>query len=1572
MWNKLSSFIQIKVLILSLIPFQVIAQNNSYFFIPNDVAGDYANCTVDDTWGAEQNLEPTAGMTLEFWVQQSFVETPDNFVSIVNYMTLAGAANESGFAFMYYNGLWRFMLCATGETDIWGSGLENWPGLELEFDEWVHVACTYDGASVKIYKNGLIVDTCNMGGGAIQWVDIDKKLDIGKGIGYGGSPGDYYFEGAIDEVRVWSLARNQTEIQGTMNQVIEPLVGLEAYWNFNDDQSIIVQDQTGNGYQGTLFELGNGFWFDDVFAGGEETGACCDDENNDCEITTEAACGDNGGTYLGNGTDCTGDPCASGPCFDLEITEADFPYSHLADLTTEDDDWDQSTFTYLGGGSHENGANGADYTYKLTLTEPAVIYVTTCDELTNVDVQIGIYTEDCNEASWVFFQDDSNTPIYYPDETSETFDFSCISGFESAPQYANMLPNIEWDAGTYYIVVDDRAGTPGAGSVKTWMGYSLLVDSTSTSGDFEEVSYFFSEGVFGGEYSDVYNGNGIGLESSDYSVVINPNGGNANEANLTSLESVNGGGLVGGEEIIVLNLEYPNIPSGGEILTVGPASVSSIFNSVGVPLLDINGISISLVDVLAPTITTSNPSNNATNVATVSNIAVAFSEVVQNSIDGLSITNSNASDCFLLEESISGEDIPFAITSGDQIGFVINPDGQLPESTQIILKILSNIEDVNENGFSSTNITFITADESPPLIQSSSISSINDYVEIVFNEGVYSTNSGSGGLELSDLNYTFNTNGGNCDNLSLWGITSNSGSALTGGETSIRALISLGGSPSGVETIALYPANNSSIFDASGNPMSIGEISDDVTLLASALLISSSLADSNVYIDFGFSVGIYGNNSLPLNLSGFEVTLEPNGGNASIVTLLSITDLANNPLVGGEESIRIFMSFNELPSGEETVTFSPASDFSIYSVSEIPIPSIETYGPYSLFDEQPPVGDYNMEDGAIDVNQSDSLMLIFSEDLYNLQTGELVTVADLVVFITLKFDDNNGGDIPFTLSIDGSPPTLIVNPIEPFPSESVIYYSFNVTLADILADINDNSDIYNFNATFTIQDYLAPMVDSSALDSNNSYLDLIFDEEIYGTNQEAGAIQETVIQIEFFNNGSVTDTVSITSLTRTDSNFLIGGEQFIRVNLEYNSTPGGDETMVVSVNNGVAIFDNSGNQMMAQTLTDTIQLYDILPPGIEMISVPIDSFIILMKNTPITFSFNEKIDSLQFTVTAAVADSVNFQSSQMDSSLKIILEPPFTSFDSITVYFSYIEDEANLSTVDIAYTYTTPMLGDYNLDSTISFYDLDTLVNRWKGKDYNFELAPVTGTAPHFISTPDSKFDIEDGMAFVRMWSWYQKKFGEITKDTVAVGRPLNMVQRDENLYIMIDDSIAAGQIQFAYEPGDSPIQFGKMTYGESRITLTNHRPEKGYSILEFARSNVGIKDTFLIKLKSEIKEIGIYYQLMNDKKIVVRKGTINVNSSQLPSEVALYPAYPNPFNPVTTIAFDVPENIQGVVSLQIFDITGRRVATLVDGRLLPGKYRMKWHAHKIASGMYFARLIVGAKIKTQKIILLK
>jgi len=90
-----------------------------------------------------------------------------------------------------------------------------------------------------------------------------------------------------------------------------------------------------------------------------------------------------------------------------------------------------------------------------------------------------------------------------------------------------------------------------------------------------------------------------------------------------------------------------------------------------------------------------------------------------------------------------------------------------------------------------------------------------------------------------------------------------------------------------------------------------------------------------------------------------------------------------------------------------------------------------------------------------------------------------------------------------------------------------------------------------------------------------------------------------------------------------------------------------------------------------------------------------------------------------------------------------------------------------------------------------------------------------------------------------------------------------------------------------------------------------------------------------------------------------------------LPLEHKLYTAYPNPFNPVTTIRFDVGDASHESI-LRIYDISGRNVATLVKSQLQAGTYEVQWDASQYASGVYFTELISGINRYTQKMILLK
>ncbi len=92
---------------------------------------------------------------------------------------------------------------------------------------------------------------------------------------------------------------------------------------------------------------------------------------------------------------------------------------------------------------------------------------------------------------------------------------------------------------------------------------------------------------------------------------------------------------------------------------------------------------------------------------------------------------------------------------------------------------------------------------------------------------------------------------------------------------------------------------------------------------------------------------------------------------------------------------------------------------------------------------------------------------------------------------------------------------------------------------------------------------------------------------------------------------------------------------------------------------------------------------------------------------------------------------------------------------------------------------------------------------------------------------------------------------------------------------------------------------------------------------------------------------------------------------TELPTSVELQQNYPNPFNPSTTIAYGVPET--GEVTLQVFDILGRKVATLLNGeRKSAGRYTINFDASNLASGMYIYRLRAGNTVITKKLTLIK
>ncbi len=93
-------------------------------------------------------------------------------------------------------------------------------------------------------------------------------------------------------------------------------------------------------------------------------------------------------------------------------------------------------------------------------------------------------------------------------------------------------------------------------------------------------------------------------------------------------------------------------------------------------------------------------------------------------------------------------------------------------------------------------------------------------------------------------------------------------------------------------------------------------------------------------------------------------------------------------------------------------------------------------------------------------------------------------------------------------------------------------------------------------------------------------------------------------------------------------------------------------------------------------------------------------------------------------------------------------------------------------------------------------------------------------------------------------------------------------------------------------------------------------------------------------------------------------------HATELPRKFARRPNYPNPFNPITTIAYDLPRAVH--VKLIIYDVLGRKVATLVDREQPAGRYRLVWNAAGASSGIYFYSLQAGDFKQIRKMVLLR
>ncbi len=178
---------------------------------------------------------------------------------------------------------------------------------------------------------------------------------------------------------------------------------------------------------------------------------------------------------------------------------------------------------------------------------------------------------------------------------------------------------------------------------------------------------------------------------------------------------------------------------------------------------------------------------------------------------------------------------------------------------------------------------------------------------------------------------------------------------------------------------------------------------------------------------------------------------------------------------------------------------------------------------------------------------------------------------------------------------------------------------------------------------------------------------------------------------------------------------------------------------------------------------------------------------------------------------------------------------------------------------------------------------------------------------------------------------------------------------------------VLVGQYQTANNPRSIAVQ-GNYAY----LALG----DLGLQILDI--SNRNDPESVLIYNTSgyarDIKFVSDYIFLVNQNSFMILRfdpqtGIVE-EIDRIPQSFALAPNYPNPFNAQTTIRHELP--VESDVRLEIYDILGRKVETLVNGLQPAGAYSVIWDADNASSGLYFYKILTGDYSQKSKMVLLK
>ena len=443
--------------------------------------------------------------------------------------------------------------------------------------------------------------------------------------------------------------------------------------------------------------------------------------------------------------------------------------------------------------------------------------------------------------------------------------------------------------------------------------------------------------------------------------------------------------------------------------------------------------------------------------------------------------------------------------------------------------------------------------------------------------------------------------------------------------------------------------------------------------------------------------------------------------------------------------------------------------------------------------------------------------------------------------------------------------------------------------------------------------------------------------------------------------GTEDDTANVMNWMRSDStdSMTVTGLNLVRDTLYYSY---------------IRAFDLATNKSLAAR-TDGIYFDDSYPVVNKITpNVISDSagFLSVLANDTLTIKFNRPIYEYELSVNSNVDSNLTISHEYGDSIITVIWTDTLASYDTLTVIVDSAVAYNTLWLTDTLHFYSK-LWADLNNDYDITIEDILTFNQTWPETD----LGPFKDDPPHVRPEPDGEANLTDLAAFGKMWHW---KYFNLEFDTTLIAARstdgLKIIAQGSKANIKIPEEVAMAEILI----GESNLDIEKMHFvNPSGSAFMFTSLDTAHGLIQFSMADHRRFDSTLTLIipetEQEYFQAQIQYKFMDITSVNLAVGIASIDVEILPDKFMVYNNYPNPFNPITEINYDLPEVRN--VNIFIYDLLGRTIRHLDLNKVKAGRHKFVWHGtndfgKRVSTGIYFLQITAGEDIQAQKMLLLK